>query len=99
MVSFDMRWPPRSRRVVDMTPDGRFAPPPRLPLATRVLGIAVLVAVVAGGLALASLALWIALMLIPIAVVAVLIAYLAVRWQAWRAGRSSVRGQRDVFRP
>ena len=99
MVSFDMRWPPRSRRVIDMTPEGEFVPPPRVPFTTRLLGIAVLVAVIAGAVALASLALWIALTLIPIALAAALVAYVVVRWQAWRAGRSSVGGQRDVFRP
>ena len=99
MVSFDMRWPPRPRRVIDMTPEGEFVPPPRVPFTTRLLGIAVLVAVIAGAVALASLALWIALTLIPIALAAALVAYVVVRWQSWRAGRNSVGGQRDVFRP
>lgn len=99
MTSFDMHWPPRQRRVIDMTPEGDFVRPPRVPFTTRLLGLAVLVAVVAGGLALASLALWIALTLIPVAIAAALVAYVALRWQSWRARRGSVGGQRDVFRP
>ncbi len=104
MASFEMRWPPRSRRVIDMTPEGEFVPPPKVPFTTRLLGIAILVAVIAGAIALASLALWIALTLIPIALAAALVAYVVLRWQAWRAGhnaagRNSVGGQRDVFRP
>lgn len=99
MNSFEMHWPPRHRRVIDMTPEGEFVRPPRVPLTTRLLGIAVLVAVVAGGIALASLALWIALTLIPVALVAGLVAYAVLRWQSWRARRNSVGGQRDVFRP
>jgi Flp pilus assembly protein TadB len=101
MDSFDMRWrwPPRQRRVLDMTPDGDFARPRQVPFTTRLLGAAILVAVIAGAVALASLALWIALTLIPIALAAALIAYVMLRWKLWRARRASFGGQRDVFRP
>lgn len=100
MVWNDTRWPPRQPRdsappdgpVLDMTPDGQFidsrpaAPLP--PAGARVLGIALIIAVLAGALAIALLALWVAVQLIPIAIGAGLIAYGAFRFQAWRAGRS-----------
>jgi hypothetical protein len=44
----------------------------------------------------AALALWFALLLIPVAVAAVVIAWLAFRYQVWKAGRSS--GGRSVWR-
>ena len=81
-----------------MTPDGRFAAPPRLPFTTRLLGVAILIAVLTGAVALAALALWLAFTLIPIAVGAALIAYCVLRWKAWRARRASFSGQRDIFR-
>ena len=79
--------------VLDMTPDGQFvdAPPtPGMPpFGVRVMGISILVAVLAGFAAIALLALWLALQLIPIAIGAGLIAYGVFRFQAWRA-RSSL---------
>jgi hypothetical protein len=47
-------------------------------------------------LALAAFALWFALVLIPVAIVAALIAWLAFRYQLWRTGRSA---NRNVWRP
>jgi len=98
MATYEFRWPPRQRRVIDMTPDGEFRDPPRLPLSTRVLGIAVLVATVAGAVAVAALALYVALALIPVALGAAAIAYLVYRYRLWRA-RRSFGGPRDLFRP
>ncbi len=73
--------------IIDMTPDGRFIDPPRTPLITQVFRIAVLVAVIAAGIALAALAMWFALMLIPVALAAGVIAWGAWRWQMWRLRR------------
>ncbi len=83
-----------------MTPDGRFAAPPRTPIAPRIIAGAVLLAVVAGGLAIAALALWAALILIPVAFAAVLVAVLAVRFRLWQARRraASFGGDRYVAR-
>jgi Flp pilus assembly protein TadB len=87
------------RPILDMTPDGRFTRPPAgLPMGTRIALGAALVAFVAGALAFAALALWVVATLIPVAVVAVLVAYVAFRFQVWRA-RRSVRGQRSIYRP
>ena len=73
--------------LLDMTPDGEFRTPPRMPLATRVLGIAVAVAAIAVALAVGALALWFALILIPVALGAAAVAWLAWRYRVWRARR------------
>ncbi len=85
-----------------MTPDGQFAQPasrPVAPFTARVVGIAILVAVVAGGIAIAAFALWLALTLIPIAIGAALIAYGVVRFRLWRARSGLFGRQRDIYRP
>jgi len=80
---------------LDMMPDGSLRPR-QPPLASRVFRWAVIVALLAGALAVAALALWFALLLIPVAVAAVVIAWLAFRYQVWKASRSS--GGRSVWR-
>lgn len=77
--------------------DGTFRTPPRPSLPMRIAGIAIIVAVTAGTLAVALLALWFAVALIPIAVIAAIIAWAAIRFQLWRSGRR-YDGPRDVFR-
>ncbi len=105
MAKDDPRW--RDRRgkgpVIDVTLEGRFVDPSRPPsaLPAKVFGVAVLVAVLAGAAAVALLALWLALQLIPIAIGAALVAYCVFRFQIWRARRGGglFGRQRDVFRP
>jgi fatty acid desaturase len=85
--------PAMSDRVppeLDLLPDGSFRPR-RPPLAARIFRWAVVVALLAVALALAAFALWFALVLIPVAIAAGLIAWLAFRYQLWRAGRSGAR--------
>jgi hypothetical protein len=82
---------------LDMLPDGSFRSPPRPPILTRVFIWAAVIAVIAGGLAAAAFALWLALFLVPVALLAGVIAWLAFRFQLWRA-RGSVSSQRDVWR-
>ena len=72
---------------LDMLPDGTIRPI-QPPIAVRVFRWAVVIALLAGALAVAALALWFALLLIPVAIAAGLIAWLAFRYQLWRAGRS-----------
>lgn len=72
--------------------------PLRAPLALRLGVWAVLIAVFAGGIAAAALALWLALAMIPVAIVAGLVGYGVLRFQAWKA-RRSVGGQTGLFRP
>jgi hypothetical protein len=85
------------RRDVDMTADGRFTGPPPPSIADRIFRAAVVVAVIAGGLGLAALAFWFALLLIPIALGAGLLAWAVLRWRLWRA-QHLFGGQRDPFR-
>ena len=70
---------------LDMLPDGTFREPPRPPILTRIFLWAVVIAVIAGGLAAAAFALWIALILVPVALLAAVIAWVAFRVQLWRA--------------
>jgi fatty acid desaturase len=84
------RMPPE----LDLLPDGSYRPR-RPPMAARVFAWAMVIAAVAAALAVAAFALWIALILIPVVVLAGLIAWLAFRYQMWRVG---TRGQRDSWR-
>ncbi|HVY15911.1 MAG TPA: hypothetical protein VHB27_11840 [Rhodopila sp.] len=83
---------------IDMTPEGEFVDPPRPPILTRVMMWAIVVAVLAGALSIAAFALWLFLLLLPIALGAAAVAYGVFRFQAWRA-QQSVGGQRNVWRP
>jgi hypothetical protein len=81
----ETRIPPRFEPpTIDMTPDGRFREPPSVPIATKVGRTALIVAVLATAGAVALLALWFALAMIPIAIGAALVAYVALRFQRWR---------------
>ncbi|HUB49766.1 MAG TPA: hypothetical protein VMB73_32745 [Acetobacteraceae bacterium] len=88
------RFPPE----LEMRVDGSFRSPQRPPLLTRIFFWAAVIAVIAGGLALAAFALWLALFLVPVALIAGVIAWLAFRFQLWRA-RSSLGRRTDVWRP
>lgn len=96
---------PRTPPVIDMTPDGRFREPlrqgapgigPRVPLSFKLLIGAVMVAVLAGTVAVAALALWVVSMLLPVMVIAAGIAYASFKYRQWR--RSSPGGQRNLYR-
>ncbi len=73
---------------IDMTPDGQFRSPPPAPVSGKLLRLAIVVAAVATLGAFAFLALWIALVLIPIAFGAALLAYGTIRYRIWRARQS-----------
>lgn len=87
--------------IIDMTPEGEFRPPPTgSPLATQVLRIAIMVAVVGGALALAAFALWIALLLIPVVLGAAAVGWIAWRWRIWQIqSRYSAASDTPVPRP
>jgi hypothetical protein len=76
---------------LDMLPDGSFRDPPKPPVAARVLVWATLFAVVAGAFAVAAFALWVALIILPVALGAGVVAWLAFRFQLWRAGLTRSR--------
>lgn len=80
-----------------MTPDGAFRTPPPTPWASRILRYAIVVGVLAAGLAAAAFALWFALMLVPVVIGAALVAYGAFRWQQWKA-RRAYSGRYDLTR-
>ena len=74
--------------TIDMNLDGSFAEPRGpAPLATRIFRTAILIATLAAGLAIAAFAVWFALLLIPIALAAGAIAWVAWRFQLWRGPR------------
>jgi fatty acid desaturase len=75
---------------LDLLPDGSFRSR-RPPVTARIFAWAIVIAVVAAALAVAALALWFALILIPVVLVAGLIAWLAFRYQVWRAGQGRSR--------
>ncbi len=82
-------------RTIDMTPDGEFvqphvSPPPGAGLWAVRIGLgATVIAAIAGAVVVAALVLWVASVMIPVALVAGVVAYAAFRFQVWRAQRSS----------
>jgi hypothetical protein len=83
---------------LDMTIEGEFVSPPAAPVASRILMWAVVIAIIAGGLSLAAFALWLALLILPVAIGAAIIAWVMLRYRIWRAQRA-MGSQRGVWRP
>lgn len=83
---------------LDMTLEGEFISPQPAPLANRLLLWAIIVAVMAGALCIAAFALWLALLILPVAVGAGVVAWGMYRYRLWRM-QQSLGGQRDVWRP
>ena len=79
-----------------MTADGRFRQPLRPSLPVQIGLVAAVVAVLAGAIAAAGLVLWAALTLIPVAIAAAAIAWIAFRIQMWRVRRAAA-GRRAVY--
>jgi hypothetical protein len=82
---------------LEMTIDGEFISPPQVPLSSRILMGAIVVAVLAGALALAAFALWLALLILPVAFGAALVGWAMFRYRVWRAQRS-MGGRSNVWR-
>jgi hypothetical protein len=79
--------PQRHPPLLDMTPQGEFrAPGFRLSWPMRIGLVALGISVVAGLVASAALLIYLVLILIPVAIVAAVIAYIALRLQLWRTG-------------
>jgi Flp pilus assembly protein TadB len=85
---------PRRPPVIDMTPDGEFRDPaPPRPASAldralaRVGGIAVLVALAAGGIVLAGLAIMFAALALPVLIIAGAIGAASIWWRLRRARR------------
>jgi membrane protein implicated in regulation of membrane protease activity len=81
-----------------MTASGEFVSPPVAPISSRILMWAIVIAAVAGALSVAFLALWIALIILPVAFGAAVVAWAMFRYRMWRVQRS-MGGQRGIWRP
>ena len=77
--------------------DGEFITPPTPSWPVRLAGTAIVVAVLAGVLALAALAFWVAVAMVPVVLVAGLVAWAAIRFQLWRARGGSGGGSGGRF--
>ena len=76
----------RTPQIIDMTPGGDFvSAPPRSPWPLRVGVGAALVDAARGVLAVAAVFLWIASLLLPVALIAAAVTYVAFRLQGSRA--------------
>jgi hypothetical protein len=84
----------RERPVLDMTPEGQFREPPKPSgldaILARVGGVAMLVALVFGGLLLVAVALFFIGLLLPIAIGAGLVAALSIWWRRRRLRRMGI---------
>jgi hypothetical protein len=79
------------RRIINMTLEGEFvAPPPhpRPPISARIMLWAIVAMVLAITALIVAVTFWFVVMILPLVLAAALIAYLAFRYQLWRAGRS-----------
>jgi hypothetical protein len=81
-------------RIIEMTLDGEFVsppPPPRPPVGTRIMLWVVGGTVVATAFMIVALAFWLVVMILPLVIGAAAVAYLAHRYQVWRAGNAYMR--------
>lgn len=81
--------------TIDMTPDGQFRrlPSPSGPtLSLRIMVGAVLLAMLAGSVAVAAFALWLFSLVLPVLILAGVAAWGMIKYRHWQ----SVRGQRNL---
>ena len=76
------------RRIIDMTLTGEFVAPPRPPMGARLMVWAIALMVIAIAGLIVAVTFWFVLMILPLILAAGLIAWLAFRYQAWRAGQN-----------
>ena len=79
-------------RIIEMTLEGDFVspsrePPRRLPVSTRFVLWATVVAILAMTVAIVVLTIWFVMMILPFVFGAAAVAYLAHRYQVWRHGK------------
>ena len=88
-------WQQPAAPLLDMTPEGGFRAPAGRPAWGLRIGVAA-AAVAVLGLALlaAAVAAWLVAMLLPVVVVAGLVAWVALRFQMWRARRGGALARR-----
>ena len=80
-----MKRPPQ---VIDMRLDGSFPQAPRgVPISFKLMVTAIAVAGLASFVAVAALAVWVLSMVVPVAIVAGLMAWATLRFRQWQARR------------
>ena len=84
--------------TLDMRLDGSFRTPPRagVPLSFKLMMGGFLVALTAGAVAFAALAIWIFSMILPVLVVAGLFGWGMLRFRRWQAMRA-MSGSRSIY--
>jgi succinate-acetate transporter protein len=81
----------KDNRIIEMTIDGEFVSPPKppkLPLGTRVMLWAIVATVISAAVLIVAITFWFVLLILPVLFIAAAVAYLAYRFQFWRAGRT-----------
>ena len=84
--------------TLDMRLDGSFRTPPRagLPLSFKLMMGGILIALTAGAVAFAALAVWVMSMVLPVLLVAGLFTWGMVRFRRWQAIRA-MSGSRSIY--
>lgn len=84
--------------TLDMRLDGTFRTPPRagLPLSFKLMLGGVVIALTAGAVAFAALALWVLSMALPVIIVAGVFAWAMMRFRRWQAARQTT-GARSIY--
>ena len=84
--------------TLDMRLDGSFRTPPPVgvPLSVKLMLGGIVVALGAGAIAFAALALWVLSMALPVIIVAGLFAWGMMRYRRWQAVRAAT-GSRSIF--
>ena len=84
--------------TLDMRLDGSFRTPPRVgvPLSFKLMFGGIVVALAAGAIAFAALALWVLSMALPVIIVAGLFAWAMMRFRRWQAIRAAT-GSRSIY--
>jgi hypothetical protein len=84
--------------TLDMRLDGSFRTPPRagLPLSFKLMLGGIILALTAGAVAFAALALWVLSMALPVIIVAAAFAWGMMRFRRWQAHRA-VSGSRSIY--
>lgn len=84
--------------TLDMRLDGSFRTPPRagLPLSFKLMLGGAILALTAGAVAFAALALWILSMALPVIIVASVFAWGMMRFRRWQAQRA-MSGSRSIY--